>query len=792
MDQPAAVAGSQAGRPELSPLSITIGVIIGILFGAANIYIGLKVGMTVSASIPAAVISMAIIAGMLKKNSILESNMAQTIGSVGESLAAGMLFTIPALFIFAVKDKNPELAPSFWEMTIWGSIGGVLGVLFMIPLRRMLIVREHGTLPYPEGTACAEVLRSGERGGAAAKTVFHGVGLGAIYELLRQLGFWPETAKQTVPMLRTELTLASEPALLGVGYILGIRVAGYMLAGAVLGWFILIPTFSYFGDAAGLTVSPASKPLSAMAPGEMWDKYLRYVGAGAVVLGGILSLIRSLKTIGASVFHMFGGKSSSDRTDRDIPLPILILLLVGIGAAMWFLPDAGLLSKAMKSIPLIACVIGFGFFFVTVSSRLVGVVGSSSNPASGMTIATILGTALIFVYVLDIQLTPDRMKFAIISVGALVCMSICLAGDCSQDLKTGFLVGATPWKQQVGELIGVLTAVAALAGVIALVNANYGFVKDAEHPAAFLAPQANLMQLLVKGVVETDLPWRLILIGVACALIVELLGIPSLPFSVGLYLPLSLSTPIMAGAIIRWLVERWHGPRPEGNDRGVLGASGLVAGQGLMGVAVIGVAALIAAIAPTARFAPPARPDRTPPQSLESTTAAMMLTPPMGISLQSADVQADPNEEPVTQPTPTPAPAEDPLEPNVAGAVPDEPVKAAPPPSPPPVVGETPVEDEKPAAEQEVARPAEPTPNETPAAITQAPAAAEGEGDPVMPHHLQPWMSKKMGFPVDYGLGQTRVGAWTIDWYALLPLLPFGGLGVWLLLTAMKREPDAE
>ncbi|MCA9242368.1 MAG: oligopeptide transporter, OPT family [Phycisphaerales bacterium] len=792
MEQPA--AQNHPARPELSPMAILIGVIIGVLFGAANIYIGLKVGMTVSASIPAAVIAMAVISGILKKSSILESNMAQTIGSVGESLAAGMLFTIPALFIFAYKDKNPDLAPSFWEMTIWGTLGGLLGVLFMIPLRRMLIVREHGTLPYPEGTACAEVLRSGERGGAAASTVFQGVGLGGFYELLRQLGFWPETAKLAIPMLRTEATLAAEPSLLGVGYILGIRVAGFMLAGAVLGWFILIPTFSYFGATADVTISPSEAPLNQMSPGAMWDKYLRYVGAGAVVLGGILSLIRSLKTIGASVFHMFGGKRSADRTDRDIPLPILLLLLIGLGAALWLLPDAGLLHHVFKSIPLIACVIGFGFFFVTVSSRLVGVVGSSSNPASGMTIATILGTSLILVYAVNLNLPPDQMKFAIISVGALVCMAICLAGDCSQDLKTGFLVGATPWKQQVGEILGVVTAVAALAGVIALVNHNFGFVKDATHPAAFLAPQANLMQLLVKGVVETDLPWTLILIGVACALIVELLGIPSLPFSVGLYLPLSLSTPIMAGALIRWLVERARGPAPEGSDRGILGASGLVAGQGLMGVAVIAVAALIAWRWPTARFQPPERPQRTAAAAEEPSAATAALITPFGLTGGGVSVQSDPNDEPPTPPAGKPEPDPNANEPApVAPAVTQPPTATSPQPAaeePPTAELAKPLpeatEPEHGQSEPVLATESAPNPEATkPARI------ADEKGDLVMPHHLQPWMSKEFGFPVDYGLPQQRVGAWIIDWYMLLPLAPFGVLGIWLAIVAMKREPEA-
>ncbi len=599
---------------EMTYTALIAGILIGVVFAAANAYVGLRVGMTVSASIPAAVMSMAILRGIMKRKSILENNMVQTIGSSGESLAAGVIFTVPALFIFATIAENAGdhaaadvLRPSFLEMTVWGAIGGLLGVFFMIPLRKVLIVKEHGKLPYPEGTACAEVLESGERGGASAKTVFWGLGVAAIYEFFRQLGFWAETARQRIPLLKTEASLMAEPALLGVGYILGIRVAGIMLGGGLLGWFVIIPAIATFGADLKTPVAPGTTLIADMSPGQIWTNYLRYIGAGAVVLGGLISLLKNVGTIFHSITHAAGnlkGQGTTDRTQRDLPMLLVLAVIVAIGAAMWFLPDIGAMHHVMKSIPLIACVIGFGFFFVTVSSRLVGIIGGSSNPASGMTIATILGTALIFVYCLDLGLGPTEMKFAILSVGALVCIAICLAGDCSQDLKTGFLVGATPWKQQIGEVIGVLATTAALAGLILLINNTFGFVKDEAHPNAFLAPQAQIMQTLVKGVVDQELPWGLILIGVAAALVVELLGMPSLPFSVGLYLPISLSTPIMVGGIIRWIVDKRRGEMKEGENPGILGASGMVAGQGLVGVLFVGVAAIIGFFAPTARFDP--------------------------------------------------------------------------------------------------------------------------------------------------------------------------------------------
>ncbi len=569
---------------EFTPLAIVLGIIIGALFGAANALIGLKVGIVISASIPAAVVSMGVLRGILKRGTLLENNMVQTVASSGESLAAGMIFTIPALYIFGF---NPKLL----EMVMWGGIGGLLGVLFMVPLRRVLIVKEHGKLPYPEGVACAEVLRSGDRGGSGAKTVFWGLGVGAIYEFFRGLSFWPEKAQIAIPQIRSAASLDASPALLGVGYILGVRIAGYMLGGAVLGWFVIIPAIAFFGADATAPIFPETENvISAMSPTNLWEQYLRYIGAGAVVLGGLVALIKSTPTIASSMWNVAGGvfgrsRASKDRTDRDLPLPLLLLLLVGLGYAM-FRFDAIKVGTAGAIAVLV-----FGFFFVTVSSRLAGLVGNSSNPASGMTIATLLGTSLLFTY--GLGLTDDTAKYACLSVGALVCVAICIAGDCSQDLKTGFLVKATPWKQQVGELIGVLTATIVIAWVIQAVNSTYGYVETLKTPNPVLAPQANIMKLLVEGVMDGTLPWTLVTTGMAVALVVELLGIPALPVAVGLYLPLYISAPIMVGGLIRWVVDRRRKSSDTGDHPGILGASGLVAGTGLVGVAMVGASILI-------------------------------------------------------------------------------------------------------------------------------------------------------------------------------------------------------
>ena len=577
---------------EFSFLAIVLGIFIGALLAAANAFVGLKVGMTISASIPAAVMSLLVLRTLLKRGTILESNMVQTVGSAGESLAAGMIFTIPALFIMGED-------PAYWEMVIWGAVGGMLGTLFMIPLRRVLIVKEHGVLPFPEGVACAEVLESGERGGAGAKPVIWGSLVGAVYYFFGAVGAWPETGKIAIHRFRTEAQLDSSPALLGVGYILGARVGAMILAGAMLAWFMLIPAIGFFGAALQEPVFPSAKTLiSQMSPQDIWSNYIRYIGAGAVAIGGLISLFRSLPTIVASFRQMVGGvftsgKVKRDRTDRDVPSILVLLAIAGIGYAMWRVE-----AIKLDHIGVIAVVI-FTFFFVTVSSRLVGMVGSSSNPISGMTIATLLATALVYkFFVLDRAEDPSlvdltALKTTCLVICAIVAMAIAVAGDMSQDLKTGFLVKATPYKQEIGKTIGVLTSVVAVAGVVLLLNNTYGFGEPtAERPYPLLAPQANIMKILVEGVLGGQVPWTLIMIGGSAAVIMEMLGIPALPVAVGMYLPLGLSTPIMVGGIIRWSVQRKQKEKSD-HDAGVLASSGLVAGQGLMGVALAGVAALI-------------------------------------------------------------------------------------------------------------------------------------------------------------------------------------------------------
>ncbi len=571
---------------ELSWLAIGLGVVVGAALAAANAYVGLKVGLTVNASIPAAVMALLTMRILRRENSLLECNMVQTIGSAGQSLAAGMIFTIPALFILGYD-------PSIAEMVVWGSIGGILGVCFMVPLRRLLIVREHEVLPFPEGVACAEVLKSGQRGGAGAITVIRGTIVGGVFRLLTGLGLFPEYAVSPVArVVKTQVSLAAEPALLGVGYILGARIAAVMLAGAVLAWLVIIPLIAFFGADAATVVFPSlDKRISEMTPGDIHSRYVKYIGAGAVAVGGLIALLRSIPTIGASIGHVAGGwiggrRDAGGRTDRDLPVPILILLILGLGYAMWRMPQIRL--HAMGAIAVLV----FGCFFVTVASRLVGIVGASSNPASGMTIAALLGTCLAFKYFAESGADPMLTKTACLAVGAIVCSAICIAGDISQDLKTGFLVQATPWKQQVGEILGVLTSVAVIAAVILLLAENQGFALSDRHPHPLPAPQANIMRMLVDGVLEGNLPWAFIVMGGAVAVMLEMLRVPALPFAVGLYLPLSLSTAMMVGGLVRWAVDARRRSR-EGEDPGVFAASGLVAGNGLMGIALVALTALV-------------------------------------------------------------------------------------------------------------------------------------------------------------------------------------------------------
>lgn len=572
--------------PEFTATSIIIGVLLAIIFGAANAYLGLRVGMTVSASIPAAVISMGVIRVIMKKDSILESNMVQTIGSAGESLAAGAIFTLPALFLWANEGKTE--APNLLTISLIALVGGVLGVLFMIPLRNALIVKEHGVLPYPEGTACAEVLLAGEEGGTSAKTVFAGMGLSAVFKFITDgLKVVPGVVTAPIRSLRTAFSAEVYPALLGVGYICGIKIASYMIAGALLGWFVLIPAITIFGGPT--TMYPGDVPIAQMyAEGgadAIWGSYIRYIGAGAVAAGGIISLIKSLplivSTFKDSLKGLKGGtKAGSLRTEQDLDMRLvlggsLVLILV-----IWLLPaiPVSLIGALL--------VVVFGFFFATVSSRMVGLVGSSNNPVSGMAIATLLFSTLVLKVTGN---TGVSGMIGAIAIGSVICIVAAMAGDTSQDLKTGYILGATPKKQQIGELLGAVVAAFTIGGVLLLLNSAWGF-----GTTELAAPQATLMKMITEGVMNGNLPWPLVLIGIFAAIVVEILGIPVLPVAIGLYLPLELSATIMIGGVIRWIVDKKSADKNGEASGGVLFCSGLIAGEGLVGIllailAVVGV-----------------------------------------------------------------------------------------------------------------------------------------------------------------------------------------------------------
>ncbi len=568
---------SDSSIAEFSLKALVTGTILGIIFGAANAYLGLKVGITVSASIPVAVMAVAIFR-VFGGSTILENNMVQTIGSAGESLAAGVIFTIPALILWGI---NPEISKIF---TI-SLTGGWLGVFFMIPLRRYLIVKEHGKLKFPEGTACAEVLIAGQSGGKQARMVFSGLGVGAAYEfLMNGFGLWRDKPFWNIPgfagaRIDGEIT----PPLLGVGYIIGPRISAMMLAGGAISWLVLIPLITAIGEHTTTPLFPATDLISNMGPSDIWNNYIRYIGAGSVAFGGIITLIRSIPTIWESFRMGFGeivqGFKNEDRkkkrTDLEIPMLWVLLGTLVLIVSMWALPQV---PVSFVGAVLIAI---FAFFFVTVSSRIVGLIGSSSNPVSGMTIATLLGTSLIFV---AMGWTGEEYMVMALSIGAVVCIAAAIAGDTSQDLKTGYLVGATPRKQQYGEFVGVITSAAFIGWTIMFLHSAYQIGSE-----NLSAPQATLMSLVVKGVLTSELPWGLVLIGVFLAATLEILGVHSLPCAVGIYLPISLSTPIMAGGLIRYYYTRRDRQEEEvGADYGTLFSSGLIAGGALMGIIIAG------------------------------------------------------------------------------------------------------------------------------------------------------------------------------------------------------------
>ena len=568
--------------PEITVTSIIMGIILAVVFGAANAYLGLRVGMTVSASIPAAVIAMGVIRVVMRKNSILESNIVQTIGSAGESLAAGAIFTLPALFLWAkegVMDK-----PGIVEITIIALLGGLLGVFFMVPLRNALILKEHGILPYPEGTACAEVLLAGEEGGANASTVFAGMGFAAFFKfIIDGLKAVPgEVSYAFNKILSYPGTIGTQiyPAVMSVGYICGPRISSYMFAGGVLSWMVLIPMMVLFGK--DLVLYPGTAPIGEIfaegGAGSIWGTYIRYIGAGALAAGGIISLFKSLplivRTFGDALKGMGKGeKIQINRTSDDLSMKVVLAAIAILTLLVWLVPQVPVSFLGA------VIVVVFGFFFATVSSRMVGLVGSSNNPVSGMAIATLLFSTLILK---GTGSTGAPGMQAAIAIGSIICIIAAISGDTSQDLKTGYLLGATPKKQQFAEILGVVASAFAIGATLYLLDSAWGFGS-----AELGAPQATLMKMIIEGVMNANLPWALVLIGVCIAIVVEVVGIPVLPFAIGVYLPVQLNACIMVGGLVRLFIDRLKKPEAEKTtitNNGILFCSGMIAGEGIVGI----------------------------------------------------------------------------------------------------------------------------------------------------------------------------------------------------------------
>ncbi len=630
--------------PELTVRALVLGSLLGLVFGASSVYLGLRVGLTVSASIPIAVVSITVFRRLSRvlgsQASILENNIVQTAGSAGESIAGGVIFTIPAL-IFLGFDLD-------WTRTmVLALMGGILGVLMMIPLRRYLIVKEHGVLTYPEGTACAEVLIAGERGGTQAGIIFSGLFAGGLYKLFNLiLGFWNELPERVLGFYHrtARVRLDTDPALLGVGYIIGYRSSALMVGGGLLSSLVLIPAIGLFGEGRPTPLYPATVPIGGMEIDDIWSNYIRYIGAGAVAAGGIINLARALPTIIDSFRASFrdlrrmrgeagaGGR----RTELDIPITVVLAGSVVLALAMTLVPQlqVNLLTALL--------VILFGFFFSVVASRITGELGSSSCPISGMAIATLMGTCGLF---LLLGWTSHAHTAMALSVGAVVCIAASNAGTTSQDLKTGYLVGATPWKQQAAMIIGVLTTVFVVGWTVLFLNRSFTTVKPVTIAATIpddgsaetmrgpdgvtyhlrrvhgsptvpngtylvddgghvrhqvqegigsdkiAAPQARLMSLVIDGILTRQLPWGLVLIGVFISVLLEVVGVPALAFAVGVYLPLESTTPVFAGGLVRALIDRERGSAAESDaGPGVLYGSGLIAGGSILGLAYAGLA----------------------------------------------------------------------------------------------------------------------------------------------------------------------------------------------------------
>ena len=646
--------------PEFTLRAILLGILAGLFFGAVTVYVGLRAGLTVSASIPIAVLSISILRGF-GKVSILENNIVQTTGSAGESIAGGVIFTLPALIFLGYPLQ-------YWSVFFLALIGGWLGVLFMIPLRRQLIVKEHGNLLYPEGTACADVLVAGDRGGSFASRVFWGLGLGGAYSvLMNTLGIWRDTPTydpKWLPgaSLRSNIT----PEYLGVGYIIGPRIAGVILSGGVFSWLVLMPAIKFFGSLApSMALYPSTVPIPLMTSDQLWASYVRPMGAGAVAAAGVITLAKTLPTIWNALVAGLkdvragaaeGGAPAVSRTDRDLSIKVVIFGSIAVLAMMWalltFRPIPGAETSLVGNLAAAVFVVVFGFLFVTVSSRICGLIGSSSNPISGMAIATLMATCAMF---LVAGWTGGNYAVLALTIGGVVCVASANGGGTSQDLKTGYLVGATPSKQQLALIIGAMASVFAIGGTLKLMdvglaeykpveiavdlgnlptgakieNQNYTYqeksyvlvnalgsreVPDGKYlydPATHkieiqwvegigsdkaAAPQARLMATVINGILNHQLPWRLVLLGVFLVVAVELLGVRSLPFAVGSYLSIATTSAIFAGGLVRWLAERGRktdtGQGEGETGPGPLYASGLIAGGGIFGLFGIVIALL--------------------------------------------------------------------------------------------------------------------------------------------------------------------------------------------------------
>ncbi|HEX8255364.1 MAG TPA: oligopeptide transporter, OPT family [Thermoanaerobaculia bacterium] len=573
---------SEERMPEFTWRGLVPGILLGIVFGAANAYLGLKAGLTISTSIPIAVMTVAVY--KLVRGNILEANMSQTIGSASSSVASGVIFTLPALFLWGLK-------PSLLQMTLLALAGGVLGTLFMIPLRKYLIEKEHATLPYPEGTACAEVLIASQ-GGGRARGVFEGLAAGAAFKaLVGGFRVIPDEISTRVPFLRKgELATEVSAALFGVGYILGPRVGAVMVSGGLLSSLVIIPIIAYWGAGTATPFFPELKlTIDQMSPGLLWNRYVRYIGAGAVATAGIITLIRSMPTMVESfrVGTAQMRKRASEhavvaRTSHDLQFSTTIIGSICVVALLATVPQAfGTLPEFTHRLVAAILVAFFAFFFATVASRIVGLVGVTSNPTSGMTIAALLGTAAVF---LAMGWTDMAGKAGALAVGTVVAISASIAGDTSQDLKTGYLLGATPRYQQIGQLLGVLTSATFVCLAVLMLGEAYGFGSK-----EIAAPQATLMKLVIEGVLDQTLPWTLVGIGAALTLVAAALRLPALAFAVGVYLPVAAMVPIFIGGIVRWFTDRGKDAQARG-DQGVLLGSGLVGGEGLVGLVIAGVA----------------------------------------------------------------------------------------------------------------------------------------------------------------------------------------------------------